>query len=1348
MSAAEKELQFRRQTDLFIYSQMKKFDGVQSREQLYDATKSVLGGLGTYVNADRIYFYQKFGQEHVQHVAYGWRDWTKVNLYMNEEACAREVMRTFHDALGQGEVVIIDDVNQEKDVHPQLFSTLMAGGVKSFSVAPVLEDGRLDGVLAVVNADMQHHDVLSFLLNGSVMLFAIHYEAMRHMDSVARLTSTDILTHLDNRISGGQKVNESLARGEHGAFLLIDCDNFKQVNERFGQQVGDRVLIEVTKVIRSVFPQGTSMRLAGDEFGIYFPLLDQDRVLAGQWIYRFFWNVNRMKVEGMTGYRVSFSLGVFSFDKGSYTSFDSVYQHARDLCKKAKTFEGNYAMFDDGGIPDLETAFYLLREDRRLYDRVNDEMFHITNEEDWLHYLDNCAMMKSNMCWRNQRQYEQILNYFGSGNVIEDDYAQLYDLVLRFRNTLDSFMVETLVGNILLPHYEQLMASGSDLLPKHTLHGMLAKLYLHLGDSLTGVMLMGDHSQARRVRQLFDKCLEVSAILKRDDPAYEYQIYALMSLVGHFELFDKQQITPQEYDAYYERLRLFLVGEEAVTLHDPILLPYYTYLLHSAGHYPMLRALHLMLKSERTPDEEYELVMKMLYVRQHQKNGVLDTCYPSELYHRIDHLLQLHLFREKSADELFEADYKELDSYRNSLTAVLSTSDLMRFVILLLAAMTSLKRSSLSPERQRAYTLECWDLFLQLYKRKKNEATDRQTCFVACFILGRFISNHLLTAEDKRQYLVRTLGVLMTDTYSHSMAMAAYANVITSHIIDRHPKLMVGVLPGINSTEQVQQHKQELLDFMHMACMIHDIGKLYVIPIITNSYRRLTDHEFQMLRMHPLFGCEILKGDSYFDQFADIVGGHHLSYDGKGGYPQGFIMHHPDQRILLDIVAICDSLEAATSRIGRNYRASKSFSQIMDEFYSDAGVRYNPDVLRSIIASTETYNMLKQMVDLNWKTIYLHIFQDIVLDQISPSTSDEVLGQLMHPVASEHKHMQSAAGTQTISMDQLKRIADEQDSYNKWLTQRLVESVEAKYEFDQVAKGLHAVFEVMALVKVKDGSIKILQGHPEFLRVFPPTMYHPVKAMTEYSVNNVVKPEWVPQLLAFNDHTTLAERLKGRKSINIELETNFEGWCRFSYCPAEYDDQGNLNQALFMAENINEEVMQMRSLKLLAEYDGLTGLLSRYGGEKQMRDLLEKRTPGVFTVIDIDAFKSVNDTFGHAVGDKVLATIAHQIDGYQQSLVIRQGGDEFVAFIPSDDLRQEVHEQHTMELFDKLEAIEMPELKGRKVTISIGAVFYDGLVPTTFDALFHQADQLLYESKRFEGNHVTFDRFNPITTNN
>jgi diguanylate cyclase (GGDEF)-like protein len=163
----------------------------------------------------------------------------------------------------------------------------------------------------------------------------------------------------------------------------------------------------------------------------------------------------------------------------------------------------------------------------------------------------------------------------------------------------------------------------------------------------------------------------------------------------------------------------------------------------------------------------------------------------------------------------------------------------------------------------------------------------------------------------------------------------------------------------------------------------------------------------------------------------------------------------------------------------------------------------------------------------------------------------------------------------------------------------------------------------------------------------------------------------------------------------------------------------------------------------LAYLDRLTGLPNRRYLERHLskrNDRGEKAAPGRHAVlaIDIDGFKRVNDSHGHAVGDRVLALIARRIASAvdERGLLFRVGGDEFVAVVPLT----KVQGRETARLLgeDIRQALEQSiELDGLTfpVACSVGIAMVPDDAKTLAGALV-VADAALYEAKRNGRNRV------------
>ena len=125
---------------------------------------------------------------------------------------------------------------------------------------------------------------------------------------------------------------------------------------------------------------------------------------------------------------------------------------------------------------------------------------------------------------------------------------------------------------------------------------------------------------------------------------------------------------------------------------------------------------------------------------------------------------------------------------------------------------------------------------------------------------------------------------------------------------------------------------------------------------------------------------------------------------------------------------------------------------------------------------------------------------------------------------------------------------------------------------------------------------------------------------------------------------------------------------------------------------------------------------------------------GLLCLIDCDKFKSINDTFGHAVGDAVIVAIAATLQNSCRSddIVMRLGGDEFAIFVPTVTEKASA-ESLFARLFDNIKSIQIPELGPRPIVVSLGACLYDGKETANFDMLYRRADHAMYQSKKQPG---------------
>ena len=149
-----------------------------------------------------------------------------------------------------------------------------------------------------------------------------------------------------------------------------------------------------------------------------------------------------------------------------------------------------------------------------------------------------------------------------------------------------------------------------------------------------------------------------------------------------------------------------------------------------------------------------------------------------------------------------------------------------------------------------------------------------------------------------------------------------------------------------------------------------------------------------------------------------------------------------------------------------------------------------------------------------------------------------------------------------------------------------------------------------------------------------------------------------------------------------------------------------------------------------AVIDQLTSVLNRKALSTRVPELVQQSQitgePVGLIVCDLDHFKAINDTHGHAVGDAVLKDAAYALRKQLRAFdfVYRLGGDEFLVLLPGSDREQ------TVELAGRLgEAISSERAGGLFVTMSLGVAASMRGKPFDYDSVFARADAALYDAK-------------------
>lgn len=210
--------------------------------------------------------------------------------------------------------------------------------------------------------------------------------------------------------------------------------------------------------------------------------------------------------------------------------------------------------------------------------------------------------------------------------------------------------------------------------------------------------------------------------------------------------------------------------------------------------------------------------------------------------------------------------------------------------------------------------------------------------------------------------------------------------------------------------------------------------------------------------------------------------------------------------------------------------------------------------------------------------------------------------------------------------------------------------------------------------------------------------------------------------------------LRGRKKDNSTF------WSLVSISPIN-NEYGELTHFVIVCEDVTELKDAHARMERLALYDELTGLPNRRFFFSELSRLFEQDVmeyPSVVMLLDLDFFKTVNDTQGHAAGDRLLIEVAQRLVGTLQDgdIAARLGGDEFAILInPVLDVDQiEVIAQRILNEISRPFYINEHELQ---ISTSLGLAWLpkDGNTP---EALLKHADLAMYQAKELGRNQYRF----------
>lgn len=455
---------------------------------------------------------------------------------------------------------------------------------------------------------------------------------------------------------------------------------------------------------------------------------------------------------------------------------------------------------------------------------------------------------------------------------------------------------------------------------------------------------------------------------------------------------------------------------------------------------------------------------------------------------------------------------------------------------------------------------------------------------------------------------------------------------------------------------------------LSLLCLLHDIGKIGIPLEILNKPGKLTEDEWRVLKTHTEKGYQIAMSSREFSHIADEILHHHERWDGKG-YPSG--LSRESIPLLSRIISVIDAYDAMIN--DRPYRKKLSLAAAVEELKTNAGTQFDPHITSQFI------QMLVEQEGINPSTIL-----DVDSDEYT-----------IKPI--------------NVSVPTADRI--EKNSHAVIYT---------KYTLD----------ENDVIVEVDD-NFELITGYTrEDIQINNYTQADliPEEDKSEYFI--LVEKQLAANALAFIEHRIV------KKNGGIEYV--------FCYGRRYYDSANKEGRSEIILSKVSDtyaiktiaEVEDMKARKRLEQWentyrrDALTGLLNHLAFQNDIEQkLLEEDFKILFLMIDVDNFKSYNDTYGHKAGDEYLITVANTIKAAlrEKDLACRIGGDEFAcALFFKQEHSNDFMYHRAQQIFDKinlsLSTVEM------HTSLSMGAEISSPDV-NTFVKLYQSADKKLYESK-------------------
>jgi len=582
--------------------------------------------------------------------------------------------------------------------------------------------------------------------------------------------------------------------------------------------------------------------------------------------------------------------------------------------------------------------------------------------------------------------------------------------------------------------------------------------------------------------------------------------------------------------------------------------------------------------------------------------------------------------------------------------------------------------------------------------------------FAPLYLTYRTYKVYMGRIEDEQRHVQQTSDLHLATIEALARAIDAKDQTAQMHI--RRVQVYAAGLARAAGLSEAE------IQGVKTAALLHDIGKLAVPEHILSKPGPLTQEEFQKIRIHPQVGAEIIAAVPFPYPVAPLILSHHERWDGKG-YPQGLVGE--DIPMGARILTIVDYYDAVTTE--RPYHKALTHDSAIGLLKHESGRALDPKLVPRFV-------------------------------EMLPSLIAELGGE-GHRVEEAEPAAMLPGSTAVGLVPSGAASAFE----NIALAHR---EIYALYEIAQSMGTSLGVSDTMALISSKLSKVVSWSGCSLFL-------HQPESDSLKCRFAAGVDAPRLLDVTLKVGHGLAGWVARNRRTlINGNPRVTFEAagiadeiaLRSAIVCPLQYNDTFIGCLSLYHVEQNHYTEDHRRLLERIAEQagavihnsivfeqtqeDSLTDPLTALPNRRSMfvhlsRELARAerlKSEVAIIVMDIDGFKSINDTYGHNVGDHALREVAGALQGALRpyDLCVRYAGDEFIVVLA--DCSREAADIKRRELQARIADIQVEVRAGKRLALGVSAgaaVFpHDG---ATYEQLLADADHRMYRDKAARRHH-------------